>query len=136
MFYFAYGSNMSLPRLRARIRRARIVGVYVLPGHDLRFHKAGTDGSAKCDAYLTGSEGHVIEGVVFEVEDQGITLLDRIEGVGSGYGRKNITVLGDDGALPAVTYFATDLDSSADALVFNRAVTLRDTWGNIQKRGG
>lgn len=32
-------------------------------------------------------------------------------------------------------YFAADPDASPGSPVFNRSVTLRDTWGNIQKRG-
>jgi glutaminyl-tRNA synthetase len=30
-------------------------------------------------------------------------------------------------------YFCADLDSSSENPVFNRTVTLRDTWANIQK---
>lgn len=33
-------------------------------------------------------------------------------------------------------YFCVDLDSTADGLVFNRTVTLRDDWAKIQKSGG
>ncbi len=33
-------------------------------------------------------------------------------------------------------YFCTDLDSSADKPVFNRTVTLRDTWAKIEKGQG
>jgi glutaminyl-tRNA synthetase len=33
-------------------------------------------------------------------------------------------------------YFCVDLDSTADELVFNRTVTLRDDWAKIQKSGG
>jgi len=32
-------------------------------------------------------------------------------------------------------YFCVDLDSRHDALVFNRTVTLRDTWAKIEKKG-
>jgi glutaminyl-tRNA synthetase len=32
-------------------------------------------------------------------------------------------------------YFAVDNDSSADKLVFNRTVTLKDDWVKLQKRG-
>ena len=32
-------------------------------------------------------------------------------------------------------YFCVDLDSKPDALVFNRTVTLRDTWAKIEKKG-
>jgi glutaminyl-tRNA synthetase len=30
-------------------------------------------------------------------------------------------------------YFCVDLDSKPDALVFNRTVTLKDTWAKIEK---
>jgi glutaminyl-tRNA synthetase len=33
-------------------------------------------------------------------------------------------------------YFCVDPDSTADTLVFNRTVTLRDDWAKIQKAGG
>jgi glutaminyl-tRNA synthetase len=33
-------------------------------------------------------------------------------------------------------YFCVDSDSTASALVFNRTVTLRDTWARIEKRTG
>ncbi len=32
-------------------------------------------------------------------------------------------------------YFCTDDDSSSEKLIFNRTVTLRDTWAKIQKKG-
>jgi glutaminyl-tRNA synthetase len=32
-----------------------------------------------------------------------------------------------------VGYFYVDLDSTPDKLVFNRTVTLRDTWARIDK---
>ena len=31
-------------------------------------------------------------------------------------------------------YFCTDLDSTKENPVFNRTVTLRDTWGKIEKK--
>jgi glutaminyl-tRNA synthetase len=33
-------------------------------------------------------------------------------------------------------YFCVDPDSTADALVFNRTVSLRDTWAKISQKGG
>lgn len=32
-------------------------------------------------------------------------------------------------------YFVTDLASTSEALIFNRAVTLRDTWAKVEKEG-
>jgi glutaminyl-tRNA synthetase len=34
-----------------------------------------------------------------------------------------------------IGYFCVDPDSSGDALVFNRTVTLRDQWAKVQNRG-
>ena len=33
-------------------------------------------------------------------------------------------------------YFCVDTDSASDRLVFNRTVTLRDTWAKVQKKQG
>jgi glutaminyl-tRNA synthetase len=32
-------------------------------------------------------------------------------------------------------YFAVDKDSTTEALVFNRTVSLKDTWAKIEKKG-
>ncbi|MDY6919679.1 MAG: gamma-glutamylcyclotransferase family protein [Pseudomonadota bacterium] len=79
-FYFAYGSNMSVPRLQARMPSARFYCSAVLPGYQLRFHKKGADGSAKCDVVETGMPGHEVHGVVFEFDLRHKPILDRYEG--------------------------------------------------------
>jgi len=43
---------------------------------------------------------------------------------------------GDRFQFERLGYFCVDPDSTPDALVFNRTVTLRDTWARIQKRAG
>jgi glutaminyl-tRNA synthetase len=49
-------------------------------------------------------------------------------------GLKNTNV-GDRFQFERQGYFCVDLDSKPDALVFNRTVTLRDTWAKIEKKG-
>ena len=49
-YYFAYGSNLLTCRLRQRTPSARVVDRAILRQHELRWHKAATDGSGKCDA--------------------------------------------------------------------------------------
>jgi len=111
MNYFAYGSNMSLRRLRERIESVHTLGIYTLDHHELRFHKAGKDGSAKCDAYFTGKFNHAIHGVLYRISDAGKTVLDRIEGVGSGYEEKIVRLCDAGGNIvEAVTYYATHID--------------------------
>jgi glutaminyl-tRNA synthetase len=43
---------------------------------------------------------------------------------------------GDKFQFERIGYFCTDLDSTPDHLVFNRTVTLKDTWGKVAKKEG
>ena len=114
MNYFAYGSNMSLARLSARIPSVRRIGVGSLTGYKLIFHKAGeSDGSAKCDAFLTGDPSHEVLGVVYGIDPDDKHRLDIIEGVGYGYENRRVTVrLGDGSVVPAWVYCATSINTS------------------------
>ncbi|MBE9397242.1 gamma-glutamylcyclotransferase [Pontibacterium sp. N1Y112] len=85
MYYFAYGSNMSLKRLQARVPSAQVVSNATLRQYQLRFHKCGMDRSAKADAHFTGcTEDHLI-GVIFSMVSVDKPSLDRAEGEGVGY---------------------------------------------------
>ncbi len=64
MKYFAYGSNMSISRLRERVPSAVRLGIFFLEGHRLCFHKASEDGSAKCDAYQTNNPNDEVIGAL------------------------------------------------------------------------
>ena len=60
MYYFSYGSNMSIRRFRLRVPSAACIGSGILKGHELRFHKVSSrDGSAKCDVVVTASPDQV-----------------------------------------------------------------------------
>lgn len=83
--YFAYGSNLHPHRLRQRVPSSRPLGKAVLPGHRLRFHKNGRDGSGKCNVLHTGKESHQVIGVIYEMHPGERPLLDAAEGLGNGY---------------------------------------------------
>lgn len=111
--YFAYGSNMSIARLRQRTPSARKVGLFRLASHDLRFHKRGADGSGKCDAFETGDLRDSILGSLFLIDASDRVYLDRAEGLGNGYDDKWVTVSDDAGAaVKALSYCATSIDES------------------------
>ncbi len=104
---------MALARLRRRVASAEFLGVYSLAGYDLRFHKIGQDGSAKCDAYRTGDSGHAVDGVVFDIDPAEVAALDRVEGVGSGYERASVRLIDKaNDSLEAFTYFATRINTA------------------------
>jgi hypothetical protein len=110
MRYFAYGSNMSLRRLRVRVPSACVVSVATLRAHELRFHKRGRDGSAKCDIYSTGEASHRVIGVLYTIDPCERHALDLAEGLGAGYDEKEVSVTAEAGEMViAFTYQATDL---------------------------
>ncbi|MBZ2168144.1 gamma-glutamylcyclotransferase family protein [Marinobacter sp. F4216] len=114
MKYFAYGSNMSLPRLKQRVPSAQRIGMFTLVEHSLRFHKhSKIDGSAKCDALFTGNPDDSVIGAVFDILEHEKGRLDLVEGLGFGYQEKQVTVTDAQGySLEAFTYYATSTDSS------------------------
>jgi gamma-glutamylcyclotransferase (GGCT)/AIG2-like uncharacterized protein YtfP len=108
---FAYGSNMSCARLQARIPDARPLGSARLPGHALRFHKRGADGSAKLDAIPVPTATTQVLGVLYALSAAGKARLDTIEG--PGYRVAPVRVLTpDDEAVEAFIYQAVDIDAS------------------------
>lgn len=111
VLYFSYGSNMSSKRIRRRTPSARFISVATLTMHELRFHKSSSDGSAKCDAFVTADQNSIVIGVVFEVSESEKLELDRVEGLGQGYEEKIVVVQSTDGeSMKAATYYATDID--------------------------
>jgi hypothetical protein len=104
---------MSLARLRERTPGARRLATCLLRGHSLRFHKAGRDGSGKCDAYATGNPGDVVIGALFEICPGQKSALDAAEGLGAGYEEKAVVLEGAGGGrVAALTYYATAIDES------------------------
>lgn len=104
VLYFAYGSNLCLPRLRSRVPNVALVGRAVLPGHDLRWHKRSIDTSGKCNVIEAPTS--IVHGALFEMSPEGKRLLDRAEGRGLGYDDAEVRVEAADGPFRAVTYLA------------------------------
>lgn len=119
MKYFAYGSNMSLRRLAFRTPNVEKLGTYRLTGYTLRFHKRSDDGSGKCDAHFTGHADDFILGVLYEINDDEKSVLDRIEGLGKGYDERWVDVVPANGPAEqgeqhaALMYVATDIEPQA-----------------------
>jgi gamma-glutamylcyclotransferase (GGCT)/AIG2-like uncharacterized protein YtfP len=110
--YFAYGSNMSLRRLKARVPSVEKHQLAKLKGYQLCFHKRSLDdGSAKCDALYSGNKTDVVWGVVFRLPSAALTILDRIEG--EGYDRVSLEVETEGGEkLQVISYLANCIDAT------------------------
>jgi gamma-glutamylcyclotransferase len=125
--YFAYGSNMSLARLRARVPSAQLIGMATLAGHVLRFHKPGSrDGSGKCDALPTGGADDRVIGALYWIDAIELPWLDEVEGVGHGYERRTVAVTtGAHESFEAQTYVATQSDARLRPLDWYKEHVLR-----------
>jgi AIG2-like family len=109
---FTYGSNMSSKRLVERVPSARAVGVGILKGYKLRWHKISTDGSGKCDAALTGALDAEIYGVLYKIALAEKSKLDKAEGLGKGYEERNVVIDCKGVPVTAQMYYATKIDPS------------------------
>ena len=108
LLYFAYGSNMSTPRLRYRVAGCRFTFVARLPSYRLCFHKRSNDGSAKCNALKTAMPADAVIGVVYEIPTNEKPALDRAEGLGRGYHEEMVRVLSPRGEEIAVCTYIAD----------------------------
>lgn len=125
--YFAYGSNMSSERLRARTPSAISLGRARLPGYALRWHKLGRDGSGKCDIEPSDVPNAAVWGVLYEIDRAERHDLDTVEGLGVGYDEHMVRVETDTVVREAVTYKARPdrIDSALRPLAWYRAHVIR-----------
>ena len=102
---------MSSRRLKKRVRSAEVISRGILVGHELKFHKKSKkDGSGKCDAFFTDSIYDRVYGVIYSIKDEDLPKLDRCEGLGYGYEKKDVVIkILNDEEIKALTYFATDI---------------------------
>ena len=113
MKYFAYGSNLSTARFKARLPRAQFISTATLTGHRLCFHKVSEDGSGKCDIVASNDSGDLVHGVVYEIDQTERLILDEIEGAGTGYDPIEISVTNAGGQITdAFSYQASITDSA------------------------
>ncbi len=130
LLYLAYGSNMASERLRRRVPSAAYRGRATLPQHRLAFHKAGKDGSAKCDAYWTGEASDTVWGVLFEIAPEDLPSLDAAEGPRYDRTTLEVYVEGEE-PVEAITYRANTIDTSFVPYVWYRT----HVWHGAREHG-
>lgn len=124
--YFAYGSNMSTPRLHERVISAIPVFMGKLIKHQLKFHKKSKDGSGKCDIEFTNNDNDIVYGVVYRVNVSDKIVLDNFEGLGNGYDEKQVSIQDSVGTfVVATTYFAKNIDPSLSPYSWYKEHVLR-----------
>ena len=119
MLYFAYGSNMSVRRLKGRVASCQRIGLGTLFEHKLLFHKiSSVDGSGKCAAQFTGASADKVIGVLYRVSAQDLATLDEIEG--AGYERVDTMCHHAGKAVAVQAYLATHIDPALKPLHWYR----------------
>jgi len=128
LLYFAYGSNMLRERLQARTPSAVSLGPATLQGHALHWHKAGSDGSGKCDIVPDEGQGSagesVVHGVLYRLALAEKPLLDAAESLGVGYGERQLQVRGPDGPVLAYAYVALGSDPALQPYDWYKALVV------------
>lgn len=90
--YFAYGSNMAAEVMEGLCPRSRFLGVARLDGYRLAFTRRSIrTGTGVADVIPARDE--TVWGVLYEIEDDELTAIDRKEGYGWAYTRVLCPVL-------------------------------------------
>lgn len=107
MYYFAYGSNMDPERMKKRGVKFSLRVRAVLKGYALKFDKVVSGNSEEGYANIVKDEHSEVEGVLYEIYQEGLEKLDSCEGCPSHYKQITVKVLLDDGKeVEAKTYIA------------------------------
>jgi hypothetical protein len=111
-YYFAYGSNLSIPRMLERVTSAEPAGAGRVLGWRLTLDKHGRDGSAK--ANIIRDDRGEVWGALYRLDPDHWEILDRFEG---GYERITLNVAIAGEAVRASSYTSSVL--GADAIAFD-----------------
>lgn len=103
MYYFAYGSNCSPPRIKQRCPSVSLVGAATLRGWEFGWTKKR---SGAVRATIRRNKRDVVRGVLWEGADMDI--LDSVEGEGFAYERIEVTVRLNGAPVKAYTYVAIE----------------------------
>lgn len=109
MYYYSYGSFLDFNTLKKHCPKAKIVCKAVLPNWEVQFNFMS-------NTYHGGVSGiepalnHLVRGVVYDMPEDELMYLDKIEGVPEGsYYRHTIIVVKEDGTpIKAYTYRTTN----------------------------
>jgi len=107
MKYFAYGMNTNTNQMARRCPQAVSLGIATLPGYEFRF---------AVHADVLENSTFDTDGVLWEISNNCLYELDKLEGYGYYYDRKTVTVIHEGEPVEALVYYMlegnTDLPPS------------------------
>ncbi|WP_462261533.1 gamma-glutamylcyclotransferase family protein [Ferruginibacter sp.] len=115
---FAYGSNMNINRLTLRVPSATKVSNVFLTGYKLVCNKVSKkDGSAKANIEKSDIATDIVWGILFEIDSNEKTLLDKAEGLGKGYNEDCLTFTDENSLKHIAQVYIADSNSINNSLV-------------------
>lgn len=122
MKYFAYGSNMAGPVMRAACAEHRFLGPARLPGYRFAFMRRSVRTGTGVADILPDPEG-CVWGALYDLERERMGALDRKETLGSAYEHLDVVVLTDDG---------TSHNAMAYSVIAKEPVEVRPSLAYVQ----
>jgi gamma-glutamylcyclotransferase (GGCT)/AIG2-like uncharacterized protein YtfP len=106
--YFAYGSNMDEDRMRERGVRYYSRSAGIADDFELYFNKTDRKNPGNGFANIVPETGKKTEGIVYEIDAEGLQRLDRFENFPDEYIRKLARVLTSEGYCECLVYIAAE----------------------------
>jgi len=117
MWYFSYGSNMSIEKLKKRGIKTYNFKSGILYDYKIVFNKKETIIHLKSSekeylkyrrlwANIEYCKGSKTEGTLFEIDEDQLKIIDYYEGYPLNYIRKNIKIVCKDEIIEAITYIS------------------------------
>jgi len=92
MWYFAYGSNMDEERMKERGVNFNERKYAFIKGWKLTFNKVVSDNPTEGYANIEKDDNGIVEGILYQIEEDGLKILDKCEGVPVHYTREELEV--------------------------------------------
>lgn len=112
--YFAYGSNMSVQRMQQRLVRYKSRRPAYLKDFELQFNKINRRVPGAGFANIMPVQDGLVEGVIYEIDDAGLAILDGFEGYPNRYDRKVLPVEVAGEIIQAHVYIAQEDETGLD----------------------
>lgn len=107
-YYFAYGSNMNQEQMLKRCHDSKLVGRAVLENYKIAFTIRSSIRNCGC-ADVVKSEGYEVWGILYEINNKDLSLLDSFEKHPYKYKRFTTNVINENGdKLEAEVYEVVD----------------------------
>lgn len=111
--YFSYGSNISSYRMLSERKVTYISRKFaILENYKLIFNKVSKNNAYLGFANIIESDGDIVEGALYEINDSDLKIIDKFEGANltpSHYYRKNVEVVCDGSKIQSITYIANPI---------------------------